>query len=190
MFFHRIFFTALHHAVFAQCAILCPQPHTYIPALFRHKIKLFITPVGIYNGLSFSQQEQQNSEYELMHSLYLDLWINIHFCGVLDHMKTPVSSHWHQYRQIMTSVKYNPDVRNRRIRPSMHHSFTAIALANTADLCLAESASAEKLSYICHWLEMPALQVSADQSLRGIMPLRKAKGSRLKSRIKEKQSEK
>lgn len=37
---------------------------------------------------------------------------------------------------------------------------------------------------------MPALQVSADQSLRGIIPLRKAKGSGLKSRIKEKEPEK
>lgn len=86
----------------------------------------------------------------------------------------------------MTSVKHNPYVRDRRTRSSMHHSFTA----NTADLCLAESSSAEMLSYIYPGLEIPALQVSADQSLRGIMPLRKAKGSRLKSRIKEKESEK
>lgn len=84
-------------------------------------------------------------------------------------MKTPVSFHLHQYRQIMTPVKYNPDVRDGRIRPNIHHSFTAIALANTADLCLAESASAEMLSYICHWLKMPALQVSVNQSRSGIM---------------------
>ena len=96
-----------------MCNKVCLQPHTYIPAPFRQKIKLFVIPVGIYNGLSFSQQEQQNSEYKLMHSLYLHLWINIYFYGVLDHRKTPVPSHRRQYRQILTSVKYNPDIRQK-----------------------------------------------------------------------------
>lgn len=68
----------------------------------------------------------------------------------------------------------------------MHHSFTAIAVASPAELCLAESA--EMLSSICHCLEMPALLVSADQSLRGINHApEEGQGSSLRSRIKEKE---
>lgn len=43
---------------------------------------------------------------------------------------------------MMAAVKYSSDVRDR------HHASTATALANTANLRLAESASAEMLLYL------------------------------------------
>lgn len=58
-----------------------PSAHTYIPP-FTHKAKFLIIPIGIYTSLSFSQQEQQNSE--------LDQWTHVHFHRVLDHIKALV----------------------------------------------------------------------------------------------------